>query len=205
MYRIGDYSAVQLKDGGVLEVKHAGNTYCKRIRYDSVDAWKASLPDELKDVQADVGNRRRRLCERPITMDRGDDYIYVQLMKMYRLHQCGFGQGESLATQRETCLRKDNRYITDFTQYSLKKIDTAIADGADPLVRPVKLLGKQCIYVMDSDGKTMNAVSYNSSTGLFHYNGKVGSSFREIGVPYVGGHPDFWIVKNKAVFKHVWV
>lgn len=205
MYRIGNYSAVQLKDGGVLEVKHAGNTYCKRVHYESVDAWKASLPAELKTAQADVGNRRRRLCELPIAKDRGDAFIYIQLMRMYRLFGCGFGQSISLSDRREQLLRHSRGRMDDYTQRHLAKINDAIKAGADPLARPVVLLGKQCIYIMDRDGKTMNAVSYNSSTGLFHYNGKVGSSFREVGVPYVSGHPDFWIVKNKAVFKHIWV
>lgn len=205
MYRIKNYSAVQLKDGGVLEVKHAGNTYCKRVRYDSLDAWKASLPAELKATQADVGNHKRRLCERPIAKDHGDAFIYTQLMRMYRLFGCGFGQSISLSERREQLLRHSRGRMDDYTQRHLAKINDAIKAGADPLARPVVLLGKQCIYVMDREGKHMNAVSYNSSTGLFHYNGKVGSSFREVGVPYVGGHPDFWIVKHKAVFKHIWV
>jgi hypothetical protein len=194
MYRIGNYSAVQLKDGGVLEVKHAGNTYCERMRYDSVTDWKASLPEELKGAQADVGNCRHRLCERPIAKDSGDDFIYTQIMRMYRLHGCGFGQSLSLSMRREQLVRA-----------SRGRMDETIKAGTDPLARSIVLLGQQCIYVMGRNSKTMNAVSYNSSAKLFHYNGKVGSSFREVGVPYIGANPDFWIVKHKSVFKHVWV
>jgi hypothetical protein len=205
-YRVGDNTAVQLKDGGVLSVKQGGNTYCDRIRYDSVEAWKATLPKELAEEDVRISGSTR-LRDKPIDAT-NDITRMLGLARAYKVPMSKFHVMKSLVEEREDKLHMykvhQKHSTTNYYKERVERIEDAIRNSKTPSQKRASLYRRQYFFAQCGEDKLL-PVSFDRFSGLFHFNGKVGETLRSVGVPYIGEHPDIWVASNREIIRHKWV
>lgn len=196
LYRIGDNTAVQLKDGGVLSVKKDGNTHCERIRYDSVHDWSKTLDVDLSTTEVTI-SLPSRMSKRP----ENDFTLIRDLLRSYKLHIGKFAFTMSLKEMRNY-LRYKN--ATGLYTKKLESIENDIRNSTDPNAQQISVQRKQTLFVLDRETKNIYPLSVDETYTQFHLNGKVGKTLRSVGVSYTDGDPDLWVYTDKGIIKHSW-
>jgi len=205
-YRIGNNTAVQLKDGGVLRIKQDGDSYCDRIRYDSLEAWRATLPAELATADVRISGPTR-LRDKPIDTT-NDITCMLGLARAYKVPMSKFHVRKSLMEERDDEVnlyklhQKDS--CADYYKGRVERIENAIRTSKTPSQKRASLYRRQYFFAQCGGDKLL-PVSFDRFSGLFHYNGKVGNTLRSVGVPYIGEHPDIWVASNREIVRHKWV